>query len=244
EVDYYCTNKNCFATQKRFLYHFVSKKAFDIEHLGPKIIDQLIEEGLIETPADIFKLKKGDLVPLERFAEKSAQNLIDAIEKAKEIPLERFIYALGIRHVGEETANILARKFGSIENLKKASLEELEAIPDVGPIVAKSIYEWFRNARNIKLVDGLLKAGVKIITPKKVEEKLKGKTFVFTGALKTMTREEASEKVRLLGGKVSSSVSKNTDFVVVGENPGSKYEKAKKLGVKTISEEEFLKMLS
>ena len=243
EVDYYCTNKNCFATQKRFLYHFVSKKAFDIEHLGPKIIDQLIEEGLIETPADIFKLKKGDLVPLERFAEKSAQNLIDAIEKAKEIPLERFIYALGIRHVGEETANILARKFGSIENLKKASLEELEAIPDVGPIVAKSIYEWFRNARNIKLVDGLLKAGVKIITPKKVEEKLKGKTFVFTGALKTMTREEASEKVRLLGGKVSSSVSKNTDFVVVGENPGSKYEKAKKLGVKIITEKQFLKLL-
>jgi DNA ligase (NAD+) len=244
EVDYFCTNKKCFATQRRFLYHFVSKKAFDIEHLGPKIVDQLMEEGLIETPADIFKLKKGDLVPLERFAEKSAQNLIDAIEKAKTIPLERLIYALGIRHVGEETANILAQKFGSIENLKKATLEQLQSIPDIGEIVAESIYRWFKDKNNLKLVDELIKAGVKIIAPKKVEEKLKGKTFVFTGALKTLTRDEASEKVRLLGGKVSSSVSRNTDFVVAGENPGSKYEKAKHLGVKIISEEEFLKMIS
>ena len=244
EVDYYCTNKNCFATQKRKLYHFVSKKAFDIEHLGPKIIDQLLDEGLIKTPADIFKLKKGDLLPLERFAEKSAQNLIDAINKAKKIPLSKFIYALGIRHVGEETANILAQKFGSIENLKKATLVELESIPDIGPIVARSIYEWFKDPENLKLIDELIEAGVQIEAPKKVENKLQGKTFVFTGALKSMTREEASEKVRMLGGKVSSSVSRNTDYVVVGENPGSKYDKAKKLGVKIISEEEFLKMIS
>ena len=143
EVDYYCSNKNCFATHRRFLYHFISKKAFDIEHLGPKIIDQLLEEGLIEKPADIFKLKKGDLIPLERFADKSAKNLIDAINKARNISLDRFIYALGIRHVGEETANILAQKFGSIETLKNTDLSELESIPDIGPIVARSIYEWF-----------------------------------------------------------------------------------------------------
>ncbi len=244
EVDYYCTNPNCFATQKRFLYHFISKKAFDIEHLGPKIIDQLIEEGLIESPADIFKLKRGDLVPLERFAEKSAQNLIEAIEKAKTIPLEMFIYALGIRHVGEETANILAQKFGSIQSLEKATLEELENIPDIGPIVARSIYQWFKNKKNKKLVDDLLKNGVRIIPPKKIKEKLKGLTFVFTGALNSMSRDEASERVRMLGGKVSSSISRETDYLVVGENPGSKLEKAKQLGVKTISEKKFLELIS
>ncbi len=244
EVDYYCTNPNCFATQKRFLYHFISKKAFDIEHLGPKIIDQLIEEGLIESPADIFKLKRGDLVPLERFAEKSAQNLIEAIEKAKTIPLEMFIYALGIRNVGEETANILAQKFGSIQSLEKATLEELENIPDIGPIVARSIYQWFKNKKNKKLVDDLLKNGVRIIPPKKIKEKLKGLTFVFTGALNSMSRDEASERVRMLGGKVSSSISRETDYLVVGENPGSKLEKAKQLGVKTISEKKFLELIS
>ena len=243
EVDYYCPNPKCFAIRKRYLYHFVSKKAFDIEGLGPKIIDQLLDEGLIRNANDIFKLKKGDLIPLERFAEKSSQNLIDAIQKAKKIPLARFIYALGIRHVGEETANILAMRFGSIENLEKATLEELKEIPDIGEIVAESIYKWFKDKRNLKFIKELLEAGVKIIPPKKIKMKLKGKSFVFTGALKSMTRDEASEKVRLLGGDVSSSVSKNTDYVVVGENPGSKYKKAKKLGVKMISEKEFLKLI-
>ena len=243
EVDYYCSNPKCFAIRKRYLYHFVSKKAFDIEGLGPKIIDQLLDEGLIRDATDIFKIKKGDLVSLERFAEKSSQNLIDAIEKAKEIPLARFIYALGIRHVGEETANILAIRFGSIENLEKATLEELKKIPDIGEVVAESIYKWFKDKANLNFIKELLEAGVKIIPPKKIKMKLKGKTFIFTGALKSMTRDEASEKVRLLGGDVSSSVSKNTDYVVVGENPGSKYEKAKKIGVKTIDEKEFLKLI-
>jgi len=180
---------------------------------------------------------------LERFAEKSADNLIKAIEKAKTIPLARLIYALGIRHVGEETANILALRFGSIENLKKATLEELKAIPDIGEIVAKSIYEWFRDKENLNFLEKLLNSGIKIIPPKKIKTKLKGKTFVFTGALKSMTRDEASEKVRLLGGDVSSSVSKKTDYVVVGENPGSKYKKAQKLGIKMLTEEEFLKLI-
>jgi len=242
EVDYYCSNRNCFALRRRFLYHFVSKKAFDIVKLGPKIIDRFIEEGLISNTIDIFKIKKEDISSLFRFGEKSAQNIIDSIEKAKKIPLARFIYALGIRHVGEETAVDLANYFGSIEKIKKASLEEIDAIPDIGDIVTKSIYNWFKNKENIKLVEGLIKTGVKIIPPKKIEAKLKGLSFVFTGALKTMTRDEAKEKVRLLGGNVSSSVSKETDYVVCGESPGSKSEKAKKLGVKIISEEEFLKM--
>jgi len=243
EVDFYCPNKNCFALRKRFLYHFVSKKAFDIVHIGPKIIDRLLEEGLIEDAIDFFKLEKGDLALLERFGEKSAQNIIDSIEKAKNIPSASFIYALGIRHAGEETSVDLANYFGSIEKIKKASLEEINKIPNIGDVVAKSIYNWFKNKENLKLVDGLIKAGVKIIKPEKIEAKLKGLTFVFTGTLKTITRDEAKEKVRLFGGEISSSVSEETDFVVLGEEPGSKYERAKKFGVRIINEKEFLAML-
>ncbi len=256
EVDYYCSNKKCFATQQRYLYHFVSKKAFDIEHLGPKIVDQLVNEGLIKDAADIFSLTQGDLEPLERFAEKSAQNLIEAIEKSKKIPLARFIYALGIRHVGEENAQLLAQQvIAQIKNKKikikdvtnfyrNISLEELQNIPDIGPIVAQSIYDWFHDEKNINFLEKLEKVGIELEIPKiKISQKLAGKTFVLTGALKSMTREEAKEKIRLLGGNVSSSVSKNTDYVIVGEEPGSKYEKAKKLGVKIINEEEFLKMI-
>ena len=240
-----CPNSNCPARKIRYFYHFVSKGAFDIEGLGPKIIDRLIDEGLISNPADLFELKEGDLVPLERFAEKSAKNLIEAIQSKKEIPLYRFIYALGIRNVGEQTAIDLANQFGSLEKLKKASLQELEEILDIGPVVARSIYEWFRDKHNLKFLEKLKKVGIKIIEPKKEKKKLvlSGKTFVLTGALKSMTRDEAKNKIRQLGGKVSSSVSKNTDFVVVGESPGSKYQKAKKLGIKMISEKEFLKMI-
>jgi len=245
EAIWRCPNPNCQARQRRYLYHFVSKGAFDIEGLGRKIIDQLLDEGLISDPCDIFELKEGDLVPLERFAEKSAKNLIQAIQSRKEISLARFIYALGIPQVGEETAQDLAEYFGSLDKLKKATLEELLAIKDIGPETANSIYSFFREKRNLLLLKRLLKAGVKIISPPKtkISKTLEGKTFVFTGGLKRFTREEAKEKVRQLGGEVSESVSKKTDFVVVGENPGSKLQKAKKLGVKTISEEEFLELL-
>jgi len=240
-----CPNPDCSARRRRNLYHFVSKTAFDIEGLGPKIIDKLIEEGLISDPADIFELKEGDLIPLERFAEKSAENIIKAIQKRKEIELWRFIYALGIEGVGEETAQDLAEIFGSIEKLAQASQEELMAIRDIGPETARSIYSFFREKRNLNLIERLKKAGVKIISPSlsKQSQKLKDKTFVLTGALESLTREEAKEKIRNLGGKVSSSVSRNTDFVVVGKDPGSKLEKAKKLGVKTITEKEFLAMI-
>ncbi len=243
EVAYYCPNKNCFAKRRRELYHFVSKGAFDIEGLGPKIIDQLMDEGLIRDAADIFSLKEGDLVPLERFAEKSARNLIQAINKSRRISLARFIYSLGIRHVGEETAVDLANHFGSLEKLEKASLEELESIPDIGQIVAQSIYDYFHNEQNRRFIQRLIESGIEIIKPQPIKKTLKGKTFVLTGTLSSLTREEAKAKIRARGGDVSSTVSKNTDFVVCGENPGSKYEKAKKLGVKIIGEKEFLKML-
>ena len=244
EAIWRCINPNCFAIQREYFYHFVSKSAFDIVGLGPKIIDRLINEGLVSDPADLFKLEEGDILPLERFAEKSAKNLIEAIQSRKKITLPRFIYALGIRNVGEETAQDLAEYFGSLEKIKKASLEELQKIMDVGPVVAKSIYEWFSQKRNLEFLEKLKKVGVEIIIEAKPKQQiLKGKTFVLTGSLETMTREEAKEKIRLLGGEISESVSKKTDFVIVSKEPGSKFEKAKKLGVKTINEQEFLDLI-
>ena len=244
EAIWRCPNRDCDARKREFLYHFASKKAFDIEGLGPKIIDQLMDENLISRAPDIFELKEGDLIPLERFAEKSAKNLVEAIENSKEISLARFIYSLGIRHVGEETAIDLANYFGSVDKLKKVSREELEKIPDIGGVVAESIYIWFQQKRNQKLIEDLIRLGIKILPPEKVGKKLAGKTFVLTGTLETLTRSEGERKIRMLGGHPTSSVSKQTDYLVVGENPGSiKLEKAKKLGVKTLTEKEFLKML-
>lgn len=231
-----CPNPDCFVRQRRSIYHFVSRIAFNMVGLGPKIINKLLEVGLIQTPADLFNLKEGDIIPLERFAEKSAKNLIESIQEAKTVPLSRFIYSLGIRNVGEETALDLANKFSSIDNLESASFEELETIQDVGPVVAKSIVEWFKV--NKKLVRDLLKAGVKI-EHKKTLQKLDGLTFVFTGEMVNTTRERAKEVARSLGANVSESVSKNTSYLVAGDNPGSKFAKAKTLGVKVIGEEGF-----
>jgi len=238
-----CPNSNCRARRKESLCHFVSKKAFDIEGLGPKIIDQLLDENLISTATDLFELKQGDLIPLERFAEKSASNLITAIQHSVKIPLARFIYALGIRHVGEETAISLAQYFRSISELKRASRETLEHLSDIGDKVAESIYDWFKNERNLKLIGDLLKAGIHILPPKTFSKKLQGKTFVLTGALESMTRNEAHKKIRLLSGHPLTSISQKTDYLVVGENPSSKLDKAKKLDVKIIHEKEFLNMV-
>ena len=224
----------------------VSRKAFDIDGLGEKIVIQLMEEGLIKTPADIFKLEKDDLIPLERFAQKSAENLIEAINQAKKISLARFIYALGIANVGEETAIDLANQFGSIEKLKKAKIDDLENVADVGPIVAKSIGSWFSEAKNIGLIDELEKAGVEISSQKVISKKtgpLAGKKIVVTGSLESISRDEAKEKIRQAGGDWVSAVSRNTDYVVVGKEPGSKFTKAKGLGVKIINEKEFLNLL-
>jgi len=240
QVVYYCPNSNCFAIQRKYFHHFVSKSAFNIEGLGPKIINHLTAKGLISDPADLFHLKEGDLVPLERFAEKSAENVVESIQSSKEITLAKFIYALGINNVGEETAIVLAEKFGSLKKLQESKLEELESIKDVGPVVAKSIYEWFSQQRNKRYLVKLEKAGIKIENPKRTGHKLKDKTFVLTGEMRSLTRDEAKEKIRQLGGDISESVSKKTDFVVVGKEPGSKYDKAKKLNIKVINEREFL----
>jgi DNA ligase (NAD+) len=245
EVVWRCENPDCQARRREFLYHFTSKKAFDIEGLGPKIIDQLMDESLISQPPDIFELKEGDLLPLERFAEKSSQNLVRAISKSKEITLSRFVYSLGIRHIGEETAIDLARYFGSIDELKKASREELEKIPDIGEKVSESIYNWFQQKSNQKLIDDLIKVGVKILPPETIGKKLQGITFVITGTLELMSRAEAEKKIRLQGGHPTNSVSKQTDYLIVGKEPGSsKLERAKELRVKTIGEREFLEMIS
>lgn len=248
EVVHRCSNLHCGAVQKKFLYYFVSKKAFNIEGFGPQKINQLMDEGLISSPPDIFELKQGDLLPLERFAEKSAENLINSIKKSKQISLSKFIFALGIRHIGEETAIDLANTFGSIDNLKKAGINDLLKNKDTGEIMAKSVYEWFKNKKNINLLDNLKRVGIKIINFAKGgtgqrRQKLVGKIFVLTGELETMARDEAKEKIRELGGDVAGSVSKNTDFVVAGFEPGSKLDRAKKLNVKILSEDEFLKLL-
>jgi len=252
EVVSRCQNPNCFAQKREYFSHFISRGAFDIPGLGSKIVGQLIEEGLLSDPADLFELKESDLLPLERFAEKSAKNLIEAIQNRKKITFSKFIYALGIRNVGEETAQDLTEQFENLEKLQGTTLENLQGVKDIGPVVARSIYDWFSQKRNTKFLGKLKKVGVKIQyqeslprrqAGKSKNQKLNGLIFVLTGSLETMAREEAKEKIRELGGEVSESVSEKTNFVVVGSEPGSKYEKAKKLGVKTIKEKEFLNLI-
>jgi DNA ligase (NAD+) len=245
EAAFRCTNPHCFAAKFRGLQHFVSKNAFDIDGLGPKILERLLNEGLIKDAADIFTLKMGDLEPLERFAEKSAQNIVEAIDNSKEIYLSRFIYALGIRNVGEETAISLAEKYRSIEKIMNAELGDINSIYDIGPIVAKSIYDYFHEKRNIAFVKRFLENGIKIKEPKRAEKKegIFGKTFVFTGGLDLMTRDDAKSLVRKYGGNISESVSQKVDYVVAGEEAGSKLEKAQKLNVKVIDEKKFLELI-
>ena len=240
-----CKDKNSYIQKKRKFYHFTSKHAFDIDGLGPKIIDALLEAELIATYDDIFTLKKGDLLALPRFAEKSVDNLLASIAKARNTTLPRFIISLSIPNVGEETAILLSNEFESIEKLKDSKIERLEQIEGVGPIVAESIVEWFEDKENLKILNKLLQH-VKIISDSRLASsasKLSNKTFVLTGTLENMSREEAKQKIRELGGNISSSVSKETDFVVAGGNPGSKYEKALELGVKILTELEFQNLL-
>ena len=243
EAVWRCLNPGCFARQRKYFRHFV--KAFDIVGLGPKIIDRLVDAGLVSDPSDLFKLKQGDVLLLERFAEKSAENLIKAIILKKKISLPKFIYALGIRNVGEETGRDLAEYFGSIEKIKKASLEEVQKIENIGPIVAENIYNWFKEKRNLEFLEKLEESGVDTEKEKirAKSEKLKGKIFVLTGSLEKMSRELIKERIRILGGKISESVSKKTDFLVLGKEPGTKLEKAGKLGIKIIGEKEFLEMM-
>jgi DNA ligase (NAD+) len=245
EAAWRCVNKRSYAQQKRKFYHFVSKHAFDIERMGPKNVDLFLEHGLIVNFDDIFSLKKGDLLALPRFAERSADNIIEAINAKKEIALPKFITALSIPNVGEETAEDLAEKFGTIENLENATMEELENISGIGDVVAQSVFEWFREKENNELVQRLLKH-VSILKRQKPKtgQILAGKSFVLTGTLVSMSRDEAKAKIKALGGDVVGSVSKNTSYVVAGAEPGSKYDKAQELGVEILNEEEFLKMIN
>lgn len=248
-----CTNKNCFAQNRRQLIHFASKGAMDIDGLGPAIIDQLLKNELVRDPADFFSLTEGDLEPLERFAEKSAANLINALKERKKISLGRFLFALGIRHVGElmarDLAKDLSRKFKikDTNDLVKAasqlSLGELEKVEGIGNIVAKSIYDYFREERNLKLLEKFNKISLELEAESLAHKKLSGKKFVLTGSLDSLSRDEAKDKIRELDGEVNSSVTKDTDYVVLGSEPGSKLDKAKKLGIKVISEDEFLRLL-
>lgn len=245
QVAYYCSNKHCYATQRQRIAHFVSRRAVDIDGLGDKIIEQLMTEGLLKDVADLYELTEGDLEPLERFAQKKASNLVEAIQSRRSIPLDRFIFGLGIPQVGEQTARDLAAHFGNWKKIAVASTEKLEFVEDVGPIVSASIRDWFEQKEHQQLLDRLLK-NVTIETPKlqSTNYKLHNQTFVFTGELESLTREQAQENVRLLGGRATGSVSSSTSFVVAGKEPGSKIDKAKKLGVKILSEKEFLELTS
>ena len=272
EVAHYCLNKKCGAVLKNRLYYFVSKKAFDIKGFGPRIIDQLIDGGLISQASDIFSLEEGDLKPLQRFAEKSSSNLIKAIENSKRITLPRFLIACGIKYVGEETANLLARKIqsfyqpaistGGLEKFQsrdindiiiffqKSSKEDIEKIKGIGNKVGKSVKDWFSLTDNIEFLKNLEKIGItlerEILINNEFENKegkFRDKIFVFTGELKSMPRDEAKKRVRKFGGKITETISKKTNFLVVGKKSGSKLGKAGKFGVKVIREKEFLKLV-
>jgi DNA ligase (NAD+) len=243
QAAYRCVAKNSFSQQRRKLSHFTSKHVFNIDGLGQKKIDQLLEAGIISNFDDIFKIKKGDLETLPRYGEKSIEKLLEAIEKSRSVTLGRFIAGLSISNVGEETARDLAQHFKTAEKFRDAEEVDLEKLNGVGPIVAKSVTLWFKDKENKKLFEHLLKQ-VHIAKEKSEPKgKLTGKTFVLTGALPTLSRDEAGEKIRQAGGKVSSSVSKLTDYVLAGESAGEKYDKAVELGVKIITEKEFLSML-
>ena len=239
-----CKHKNSFAQVQRKFHYFVSKKAFNIDGLGPQILNLFLEKGLVHSFDDIFTLKAGDVQGLPGFKEKSVANLLSSIEKSKKISLSRFLVSLSIDHLGEETAEDSAKAFGTLSKIINASREEFLRVEGVGPVVAGSLYKFFHDDDNKKLLTRLLKhiTVESVLKQKKQNLPLAGKTFVLTGTLTSFSRDEAKQKIKKLGGEVNGSVSKNTDYVVAGKNPGSKYTDAQKLGVKILSEKEFLKM--
>jgi DNA ligase (NAD+) len=244
EVDYRCVNANCPAKLRETILHFASRGIMNIDGMGDALVNQLTERGLVKNVADIYKLTKADLLSLERMGDKSAQNILDEIENSKKLPLERVIYGLGIRMVGERTAQFLAEHFGSMEALESAGVEELQNVNEVGPRIAESIVEFFGIAANRKLVERLRDAGLTLSGQKKRRgTKLAGKTFVLTGTLAHFTRDEAKKMIEDAGGKVTGSVSKKTDYVVAGADAGSKLDKAKEFGVKVIDEKDMEKLI-
>ncbi len=241
-----CTGgRLCAAQRKGELQHFASRRAMDIQGLGDKLVEQLIDSDWVKTPADLFSLQADRLATLERMGEKSALKLQSAIDAAKHTTLPRFLYALGIRDVGEATALALAQHFPEIADLRRAGEEEIQRVPDVGPVVAKQVAAYFRDPDNAAAVDRLLAAGISWprIAPMSRGGTLSDKSFVLTGTLISLTREAASEAIQRLGGKVSGSVSKKTDYVVAGTEAGSKLTKAEQLGIKILDEAAFLKLL-
>jgi len=246
DVIWRCPNSRCESRQKRYFSYFVSRPGFNIEGLGPKIVEQLFEKGFISDPADIFNLQEQDLLTLEGFAQKAVENLIESINNKKQINFPRFIYSLGIDQVGEETAQDLANCFKNLEEFKKSSLERLINIRDIGPETANSIYNWFRKRDNLRILEKLNKFGVKIKYKVKNTKKqiLLGKVFALTGTLEKLSRDKAKERIKELGGKVSENINKNTDFLVLGGNPGSKLAKAKKLNIKILKEKDFLSLIN
>ncbi len=239
-----CVNRDCPGQLKERLKYFAGRGQMDIEHLGPALIDQLIENGLVENFADLYKLTQVKLAGLERMAEKSAANVINAIEESKTRHLWRLIAALGIRHIGGQSAQILADYFGSLSALMTAGEEELAEIDQIGPTMAKSIFEYFNDPENHSVIEKLIDAGVKPEQPKiRRSDKLTGKTIVVTGTLENFSRQQAEQAIRQAGGKATGSVSKKTDFVLAGENPGSKLDKARKLGIEVIDEKQFMRMI-
>ena len=239
-----CPNPDCVGSLTRGIQHFAGKSAMDIDGLGEKIVQQLVEDGLVKDVGDLYDLTEGDLIPLERFAEKSAQNIVSAIEASKEVPLWRLINALGIRYVGEATAQLLARHFQTLDALMAADQEALLHVEGVGEQVAASIQDFFAKDRNQALLKKLTAAGVRGLPPEpQAASPLGGKTFVFTGGLANFSRDEAKAMVAARGGKVSSSVSAKTDYVVAGGDPGSKLAKARELGVRILDEAEFEELI-
>jgi DNA ligase (NAD+) len=246
EVAYRCVNVSCPAKRREALLHFAGRHAMNIDGLGDKVVDQLLEKSMVKNVADLYELKLDEVAALDRMAEKSAQNLLDEIAASKNSSLARLIYALGIPFVGERTGQLLADHFGSLAKLAEATLEELEEVPEVGPKVSQSIAEFFSEPVNGELIRRLKDEGLKMTEKRAAPEdtRFAGKTFVFTGALERRSRDEAGAEVARHGGKISSSVSKLTDYVVVGADPGSKFDKARSLGVTTLSEDEFDDLLA
>ena len=244
EVNLYCENIGCPSVVKARLEYWVSKEAMDIDYIGPSVISQLYALGLVKSPIDFYNLSKEDFLKLDLVKDKSADNMYNSIQESRKRPLSRFVTALSIRHVGKETADLLVNELSSLENLKNASVEELARIEGIGDKIALSIYEYFHNSDNIKMLDDFEKIGFTFENNvHNRTSELSGKTFVLTGTLSTMTRDEAGDKIKMRGGKTSSSVSKNTSYVVAGANPGSKLDKAEKLGVIILSEDEFLELI-
>ena len=240
-----CVSESCSAQKVRFLSHFASRDAMDIDGLGSAIVEQLTGEGLVETPVDLYHLTVEQLEPLDRMGAQSAKNLVASIAKSKENDLWRLLFALGIRQVGAKAAKVLAQRFGTLESIRRASLEELTAVPDIGGITAGNIKSWFERPLNQTLIEELMAAGLNTKCLTEIsDQRFAGKTIVVTGTLEQMTRQEATEKIESMGGKAAGSVSKKTSFVVAGPGAGSKLKKAQELGIQVLTEEEFLALLS